>query len=304
MYEQRLMFHGPGYQAVTGLHAMSPEGIRGEIACLPAPGSLLDGAGQVMGYWIRASTTRDRVGVPILIDRIDFYGPHPAPGERLDCVVRIRHFGDWQVKGDIELTRGGAVWARIDGWSDRRMRSDERMWPVIQFAERNPLALPLPDAPNVWWLPEPFEKMSTRDYFARRYLTRSERAVYESLSPRGRNAWLAGRIALKDAVRGLLWAEGAEAVWPIEVETADEPDGGVRIRCRLADDLRGAVALDGTAAVAVAARGIDVGAGVQPVGGDEAAARLLAAGQAGHDAETRRIGERIVAWAVPAREET
>ncbi|HUP19209.1 MAG TPA: beta-ketoacyl synthase N-terminal-like domain-containing protein, partial [Gemmatimonadota bacterium] len=272
MYAQRLMFHGPRYQAVTGLHAISREGIRGEVTSLEAPGSLLDGAGQVMGYWIRAHTTRDRVGVPILVDRIDFHGPDPAPGERFDCVVRIGHFGEWQVKGDIELSRAGQVWARIEGWADRRMRSDERMWHVIQFAERNPLALPVPGAPGLWWLPDPFEKMSTRDYFARRYLTRSERGIYESLPPRPRNEWLAERIALKDAVRGLLRSEGRESVWPIEVEVLPGSAHAPEIRCRHADDLRGSVARDGAAAAALVARGADVGVALLPVGSGEDAA--------------------------------
>ncbi len=308
MYDQRLMFHGPGYQAVTALYAMSPEGIRGEITALEAPGSLLDGAGQVMGYWIRASTVRDRVGVPIFIDRIDFHGPDPEPGERLDCVVHIRHFGDWQVKGDMELARGGRVWARIEGWADRRMRSDERMWPVIQFAERNPLALPVPGAPGLWWLPEAFEKMSTRDYFARRYLTRAERAMYESFPPRKRNEWLAGRIALKDAVRALFRAEGRERVWPIEIEILDGPDGTPRIRTHLGDDLRGAIACEGPAAVAIAARGADVGVDIRPVGDDEAAARAeavraLIARHAGGAVEACRVGDRVVAWTVPGARE-
>ena len=87
------MFHGPGYRSVQTLEEMGDDGIRGRIVELPAEGALLDGAGQLLGYWIKALSDRDRVAVPVILERARFYGPAPETGRRFDCTVRVRHFG-------------------------------------------------------------------------------------------------------------------------------------------------------------------------------------------------------------------
>lgn len=277
MYARRLMFHGPRYQSVAAFHGVSDAGIRGTVERLEGEGSLLDGAGQVMGYWIRLHTEVDRLAAPILLDRVTFHGPEPEIGGRLECVVRIRHFGDWQVRADLDLHAGGRVWARIEGWVDRRMKSDAETWPAIQYPERHGLGRPHPALPEVTWLP-PIESLSARDYFARRYLPHAEREAYEARAPRARADWAAGRIAAKDAVRRRLWAEGVEAVWPVEVSVGSDPSGRPFVRGPFDADLRISIAHKDGAAVAALAEGVDVGVDLETVAPRNASFDALAFG--------------------------
>lgn len=275
MYARRLMFHGPRYQAVVAFRGVSEAGIRGTIERREGRGSLLDGAGQLMGYWIRLHADVDRLAAPVLLDRVTFHGPEPEIGERLECTVRIHHFGDWQVRADLDLHDGERVWARIEGWVDRRMKSDAETWPAIQRPQRHGVARPHPALPEVTWLP-PFESLSARDYFARRYLPWAEYAAYESRAPRARADWLAGRIAAKDAVRNRLWAGGAGDVWPLEISVESDPSGRPLVRGPFDADLRVSIAHKDGAAVAAIAEGADVGVDLESVEPRDAAFDALA----------------------------
>src|SRR5258706_4490650 len=75
MYDDRWMFHGPQYQGVTTLGPMGDDGVDGAIDVLPAPGALLDCAGQLMGWWVMHTEQRDRLAMPVKIDRIPLYAP-------------------------------------------------------------------------------------------------------------------------------------------------------------------------------------------------------------------------------------
>ena len=56
---------------------------------LPAPGALLDAAGQLVGYWLLATHERDPLTMPTGVARLRRFGPLPAPGTPVDCRVRI-----------------------------------------------------------------------------------------------------------------------------------------------------------------------------------------------------------------------
>jgi 4'-phosphopantetheinyl transferase EntD len=64
----------------------------------------------------------------------------------------------------------------------------------------------------------------------RNYLGATERADYERCPPRTRRQWLLGRIAAKDAVRRLLWEDGAGAIFPAEVEVFSDDSGQIWAR--------------------------------------------------------------------------
>jgi 3-oxoacyl-(acyl-carrier-protein) synthase/phosphopantetheinyl transferase len=265
MYATRLMFHGPGYQSVERLGELGEDGIRGRIVELAAEGALLDGAGQLLGYWIKAQSDRDRVAVPVILERARFFGPPPELGQRFDCTVRVHHFGARQVRADMELVAGDRVWARFEGWEDRRRPNEPWMWPVIQWPERNTMAQPVEGAPGCARLGRTFADAITRDYFARRYLTAREWKVFRDLPERRKEDWLAGRVAAKDAVRRLLWERGAGPLWPIEVEIAAGSDGAPEVRAPGGLDLRVSISHAGGRAMAMVAEGTDPGVDIETI---------------------------------------
>ncbi len=235
MYADRWMFHGPRYQGVTTLGPLGDDGVDGAIEVLPAPGALLDCAGQLMGWWVMHTEARDRLAMPVRIARISLFAPHPAVGARVACCVRVRHVGEQGVRADLELSiephrhaaalpagdkprpsLHGRVWAKIDSWEDRRFDSDGPVWDVLMYPEANALAVAQPGGYVV--VTEHWRGAASRELMMRRYLGERERADHDKLGPRARRGWLLGRIAVKDAVRMQRWAaHGASPIWPVEV---------------------------------------------------------------------------------------
>jgi phosphopantetheinyl transferase (holo-ACP synthase) len=258
MYDDRWMFHGPAYQGVTELIAVAEDGIRGQLVDLPAPGALLDCAGQLMGYWAMRRTEIDRLALPTSIRRVRFFGPRPGPTAPVSCTVRITKYTEKLVQSDMDLSVGGGLWARIDGWQDRRFESDPVVWPVLIYPETNVLTdqhvlsadgtpselgasadgAPADRAPadgsppggpsagvRVEVARERWTDSASRALMMRRYLGEDERADYERHTPRAQRAWLLGRIAAKDAVRRWLWDRGARPMHPVEVQVTNDGQG-------------------------------------------------------------------------------
>ena len=222
LYAQRWMFHGPGYQGVTEMHAMGADGLRATVTCRPAPGALLDAAGQLLGYWIECNSTEDRIALPMRIDRIDFYAPHPEPGAELSCLVRFTEVNETDARGNVDLVRDGVVWARLTQFIDRRFESTNAVFKVMTFPEENLLA---ERRDGYWLVREPWRSSASRDLVARRYLGEEERAEYFALTPKAQRDWILGRIAVKDAVRDLLWQRGHGPIFPLEVRVRNDEDG-------------------------------------------------------------------------------
>ncbi|MDQ2791739.1 MAG: polyketide synthase dehydratase domain-containing protein [Actinomycetota bacterium] len=228
LYLDRWMFHGPAFQGVSELGSVADDGLVGELIAPPAPGALLDNAGQLLGFWIMMWTAQDRLAFPAAIDQVHYYSSPPRAGERVRCTVRIGSVSATEVVADLELRRAdGRLWARIDRWTDRRFNTDEVTWPVFVFPERNRIAQ---RQPGGWYLardrwPDP----ATLELVMRRYLNAAERVDYQRRSPRAARQWLLGRIAVKDAVRQWLWDAGTGPVFPIEVTVSNEASGRPRV---------------------------------------------------------------------------
>lgn len=224
LYSERWMFHGPAFQGVTELTAMGESHVRGVITTPPAPGSLLDNVGQILGYWIMATRTARTVVFPVGMREMRFYGAHPTPGTDVDCFVRITTLTDTFLEADVQLTVGGRVWAVLSGWQDRRFDNDPQTRPVERFPERNTLS---EGRPGAWvLLHERWPDLASRDLIMRNSLGGEERSLYERHAPRGRRQWLLGRIAAKDAVRRWLWErEGEGDVFPAEIRVHNDASG-------------------------------------------------------------------------------
>ncbi len=263
LYTDRWMFHGPAFYGVADLGVMGPEGIRGELVTPPALGGLLDSAGQLFGYWVMRSFAENRLAMPVKIDQVRFFGPHPRTGERLTCTVRIRDHGPTQVVADLSLDRNGIAWATIEGWEDRRFETDERLWGVMMFPERNLLAEPVTEGFVVF--ADRYRAAPTRDQLARRFLGEAERVEYAAQGPRKQRAWLAGRIAAKDAVRSLLWQAGHGPLFPVEIAIESDPEGRPRVHAPSTRAIHVSLAHKDDVAVAIASLERPVGIDVERV---------------------------------------
>ncbi|MFJ3725514.1 beta-ketoacyl synthase N-terminal-like domain-containing protein [Streptomyces sp. NPDC090045] len=289
LYRDRWMFHGPRFAGVHEVRTVGSDGIHGVLRALPDPGALLDAAGQLFGHWMQLRLPVDRLVFPATVDRIRFFGPPPAPQDLVTATARIREVHDVTVRGDLELRRAsGGVWARIEGWTYRRFGADERVWPMKFTPEVCGIGEPRPEG---WCLARRrWTDPASQELVMRRYLGAPERAAYERLSPRARAPWLLGRIAAKDALRGLLWDGGAGPVFPAEVPIGNDPAGRPLAEGPLTRGHRLSIAHKDRIAVALADPARPVGIDVEPVTADPDALIRIALGP-----DELRLAERLAA---------
>ncbi|WP_435838884.1 beta-ketoacyl synthase N-terminal-like domain-containing protein [Streptomyces abikoensis] len=223
MYEERWVFHGPLFRGVTAVTALGDRHVRGVLTAPPAPGALLDNAGQLLGYWLMATRADRTVVLPSGIRDIRFHGPEPAPGTRVDCHIRVTSLTETLLTADLQLGRDGTVWCEIRGWEDRRFDSPA----VTEGIRRRPGHSTVAQARDGGWhlvfdhWPDP----ASRELTVRNLMGGAERRAYAERPPRGRRQWLLGRIAAKDAVRHHLWQRGAGPVFPAEIRVRNDAAG-------------------------------------------------------------------------------
>ncbi|WP_421121778.1 beta-ketoacyl synthase N-terminal-like domain-containing protein [Aquihabitans daechungensis] len=264
LYDERHLFHGPAYQGLLTFDEFGDDGASGLLETKDFPGSLLDNAGQLFGFWLAQRVDKDRLVLPTSIDRISFYGPHPAAGTVVRCVVNATEIGEVVVRADLELTIDGVVWCRIEGWEDRRFQSDDRLFTLLRKPHDRTLAEPQPGG---WVLVrEGWPDSASRDVVMRRFLGIDERADYDTRNPNVQRTWLLGRIAAKDAVRDLLWRSGTEGrIFPVEVTVGNDPEGAPHVTAPDGSDVRVSIAHTAGLGVAIAAHGTAVGIDIERI---------------------------------------
>lgn len=264
LYEERHLFHGPAYQGLLTFDEFGEDGASGLLETKDFPGSLLDNAGQLFGFWLAQRVDKDRLVLPTSIDRISFYGPHPAEGTVVRCVVNATEIGEVVVRADLELTVDGVVWCRIEGWEDRRFQSDDRLFTLLRKPHDRTLAEPQDGG---WVLvTEGWPDSASRDVVMRRFLGVDERSDYDARNPNVQRTWLLGRIAAKDAVRDLLWRTGTEGrIFPVEVQVANDAEGAPLATAPDGSDVRISIAHTAGLGVAIAARGVPVGIDIERI---------------------------------------
>jgi len=265
LYREGWMFHGPAYQAVVDIAAVSPDGIRGTLRALPAAGALLDGAGQLFGHWMMITAGADKLLMPLRLERLDLYGPEPEPGSLVECTVVVSNVSAREVRAEMELVHDGRLYARVTGWEDVRFRTDDRTWDVMMRPGRGMLSEPDPDGFGFVLFDRGVARFPSSDYLARRYLSRREREELDALPPRRRAEWLGGRVAIKDAVRDLLWRRGHGPLYPVHVTVSNDAGGRPLVSGDFSEDVRVSVAHKGERAVAAARIGVDVGIDLERV---------------------------------------
>ncbi|MDF1563272.1 MAG: beta-ketoacyl synthase N-terminal-like domain-containing protein [Deltaproteobacteria bacterium] len=268
LYADRWMFHGPAYQGVHTIGALGAGGVEGKLKVTEGPGALLDSLGQLFGFWLMATRTEDKLAMPIGLESLERFGPHPQAGELLDARVRITHCDDRRLVGDMEVLRGEQVWCRIRGWADHRFPSDPDTWKVLQHPERHRLSARrepyfLFDAARC--------RPPSRDWLIRRMLSEHERTTLLASAPQAQRAYLHARIAGKDAVRSLLeqgaeLADPGEAIFPSTLPLLGDHEEGLRLAGPHAGELKVDAATAGDLAVALASRKGEVAIALYPLG--------------------------------------
>jgi 3-oxoacyl-(acyl-carrier-protein) synthase len=212
LYQDNWMFHGPAFAGVTKIDCLADNGIAGVLTPLPAPGALLDSAGQLIGHWMQVVHTVDQTVLPTGIEQVSFHGPVPT-GD-VGCTAWIRSVTALEMVADAELTVNGELWCRITGWTTRRFTTDDRIWQV----KLRPGTEMLSTQDDEWLrVTENWSDSATRDLIMRRYLNSAERKHYGGLDVPAQRDWLLRVIAVKDAVRAWLWDRGAGPVYPAEL---------------------------------------------------------------------------------------
>ncbi|MGN0064834.1 MAG: beta-ketoacyl synthase N-terminal-like domain-containing protein [Nocardioides sp.] len=268
VYADCHLFHGPEYQGLRSLDHFADDGASGELESQSAPGALLDNAGQLFGLWVATRVDRDRLVLPTSVERFEFFGPHPEPGESVDCVVHCTELAEQHVRADLELVVDGQVWCRITGWEDRRFQSDDRLFALLRGPSDHLLA---EAQPGGWHLVrEGWPDSASREVVMRRFLGQAERPGHWALNPRAQRAHLLGRIAAKDAVRDLLAGGGTPDCFPAELVVANADSGQPYVTSPVTDrlagrDVRLSIAHSGGVGVAYAAEGRDTGIDVERV---------------------------------------
>lgn len=238
LYRDGWMFHGPAYQGVAAFDGIGDNGIDGTLRVPSGKGSLLDNMGQLAGYWVMEQPS-DCLAMPIGVDRIRFFADDPRPGELTKAQVRIRQLDQLNCVSDHQLRDAkGKLCVAIDGWRTRRYQMDKAFWVASRKLSHLQVSQSVP--PNVALFDDRYDTAILRDYLSRRYLSSSEREVYDELPPRRRRQWLAGRVVAKDAVRAWLRRHrGIEAIWPQEMCIENDAAGAPRLRANVTNTVPG-----------------------------------------------------------------
>lgn len=251
VYATRQLFHGPRFQGLHGPIRLGPEGASATMLLRPAHDwfvgqphpqllcdpALLDTVGQLIGVWCmqHGGTT-----FPIGLDRIDFYGPTPAPGTRVPVVFHVAGRQLKMLGADVDIGDGaGGTWMRIRGW-----KSWEFQWPAQLVAfQRRPgqvllstaQALPGAIADDDAVAGVVCRRMAAAQVagfdlalLARHSLHVSEMALFSAKAalPKRQLDWLLGRIAAKDAARAWSAAQqGGPQLHPAAFAIANDARG-------------------------------------------------------------------------------
>lgn len=223
LYRERWMFHGPAYQGVDCIQAVGNNGIDGVLKVPTGQGSLLDNMGQLAGYWVM-ELPENCLAMPIGVDRIEFHAADPEVGELLQAQVRIRELTDLECVSDHRLfNQHGQCVLSITGWKTRRYQMDKPLWENSRKLDTQACSIELP--PNIALFEDRYDTAILRDYLSRRYLSALEQRLYQSIAPKRKRQWLAGRVAAKDSVFFLLKSNGIASVFPQEMCVYNDDNG-------------------------------------------------------------------------------
>lgn len=245
IYAERHLFHGPIFQCLGDTPILADRHVFGELLVPPKERMfrsrrqrefltdpiVLDGVGQLIGLW----AIRHDVSVfPVLLTKLELYGPTPPVGTTVPVCAEITEFGSKFLNANVEIQDGtGNVWMRIQGWGNWVFR-----WPKRFLAFTwNPFTgcvsqdLSLSDG-SLGAMAQLITTQDIRDLdlhgLARYYLHLTEMETFAQLGdvPKRQTEWLLGRVAAKDAARRWLASQtNADMVHPATLRIEQNSQG-------------------------------------------------------------------------------
>lgn len=270
LYEEA-MFHGPSFRGVVSMDRVAQDGAVATLAVLDRSHLvaddvaadfvtdfvLLDLPGQVVGFWASQFVKEGFVILPFQMESLQLYGGMLPPGERLTCVSRIAMPHPDRIRATLDVVGAdGHVWARFDGWEDRRFDVPpaavqlllKPATAALSTAWNAPVAGARPigvaarrlgvDAFPADWLTSHGGLWAR--VLAAAVLSRRERGYWEALKlpPVRRNEWLLGRIAAKDAVREYARTHLGLHLCPADIEVIPDEHGRPTVEGAWTRDVR------------------------------------------------------------------
>ncbi|MCB9129175.1 MAG: polyketide synthase dehydratase domain-containing protein [Ardenticatenales bacterium] len=285
------IFHGPRFQGIVTVDGFDPSGrtaatlralprealfAQSERPALLTDPVLLDQPGQVVAFWIWEQFDRGHLIFPYRLAGLKLYGPPPRAGERFDCRGWVTDLDEVRMASDLEVVDGrGRVWARLDGWEDRRFHFSEPVarymldrratdlsqpWPALLGQRSNAAGL-VARSLALSDLPEGFltgHGGHWQRVLAHIVLSERERAQWRAQRgpERRRVEWLLGRVVAKESVRALLAAESALSPALADLEILSDGAGRPTVEAKgLPFAVRLSIAHRSGRAVALAGRG-------------------------------------------------
>jgi hypothetical protein len=254
LYE-RLYFHGPRFQSMHAFRALSPQGIDVEVEVPPSeqllagqeaprlrlPASLIDGLGQLVGYWLLEQSYMYFGVFPFYVHSFRQYRPPPEGGTVLLCRTRVKlSSGGTSESGDF-LDSEGRVVLRIEGMQSRYFDFEPRFLACLYWGTAPEALLSEPLAGSTegarFIAPMPPQLFQSGHgiwlrALAHMVLGEHERELWYGLPAEGtgRSEWLLDRVAAKDALRAWAQTRLGVKVGPRQIELS-EGEGGMITRC-------------------------------------------------------------------------
>ncbi|MBF0443422.1 MAG: hypothetical protein HQK54_16060, partial [Oligoflexales bacterium] len=214
IYKERFLFHGPAYQGLSELYSYGDNGIDGRIRTQPAPGAVLDNAGQFFGLWIYMMTTTDRCAFPVKVNRVRFFCEDLTKFPYLECKARSKGVGAILISSIIELTAEGKTAAIMEDWTDIRLEANSLVHKAIYYPEKNIISEAASD--GLCFAVEQWKTDSGASRIYTKYFNYRERQVLDRMDHDTQKVEIIKGIAAKDAIRKYLWGRGHGLIWPIE----------------------------------------------------------------------------------------
>lgn len=222
IYEQ-IMFHGPAYQGILEVLEFGDRGMKGLICGGAGKGSLLDNAGQLFGLWLHLSLPVNMIAFPVKIKEIVYMGDRRDQEGVFECTCVLTGLTEEFAVGDLILRKEGRVWCVIRGWQNRRLEIDHQFWKASIDPLRNYLAREI--YPGVFFFHNAYTRVVSWDFVCQRYFSQEEKELLAGMAPKRKKEWIISRVAVKDAVRALLYREMGAAYYPIEFRIEKDERG-------------------------------------------------------------------------------
>ncbi|MDR1387423.1 MAG: 4'-phosphopantetheinyl transferase superfamily protein [Propionibacteriaceae bacterium] len=222
-------FHRSRYWSMMRTEVSGEHGFHNIVQAQEGKGSLLDQMGQAIGLYLHLHAENDRISFPVRVGSVTFYQDRTDQSGLFDHYCVIRKVTDNFIIGDCVYTRDGRVWAIARDWVNQRVGTDNAVWGVLNTPWRELIATPIAD--NVHYFASATPNRQNMIFCFMRYLTQREKKEgLEVTNDALRADYLAGRIALKDAVRHFLRRPGGPLMYPIEIDTHYDDSGKLFVK--------------------------------------------------------------------------